>query len=137
VRSAGLESISGPWEEDPQGGEDSPTNEARCLAHGKESWEEGLSGDPVPDLRCATPSGYGGMTPAVSPSCVIILTGRCPAQEPVFVPSPPTARAPTSRLSMLYAGIHYAFDNEEGRASGRCVGQAINERVRFTDEDDH
>jgi membrane-associated phospholipid phosphatase len=45
--------------------------------------------------------------------------------------------AAEAAVSRLYAGIHYAFDNDEGRASGRCVGQAINERVRFTDEDDH
>ena len=45
--------------------------------------------------------------------------------------------AAEAAVSRLYGGIHYAFDNEEGRASGRCVGQAINERVRFTDEDDH
>jgi hypothetical protein len=34
--------------------------------------------------------------------------------------------------SRLYAGIHYPFDNDQGLAQGRCVGQAILDRVRFT-----
>jgi hypothetical protein len=33
--------------------------------------------------------------------------------------------------SRLYAGIHYPFDNDNGLAQGRCVGQAILDRVRF------
>jgi membrane-associated phospholipid phosphatase len=36
-------------------------------------------------------------------------------------------------VSRLYGGIHYAFDNDDGRSSGRCVGRAINNRVRFKD----
>jgi PAP2 superfamily len=59
-----------------------------------------------------------------------------PPQEPRTFSSFNEAAAEAA-VSRLYGGIHYAFDNEEGRASGRCVGQAINERVRFTDEDDH
>jgi membrane-associated phospholipid phosphatase len=59
-----------------------------------------------------------------------------PPQEPRTFGSFEAAAAEAA-ASRLYAGIHYAVDNEEGRASGRCVGQAINERVRFTDEDDH
>jgi PAP2 superfamily len=58
-----------------------------------------------------------------------------PPQEPRTFGSFDEAAAEAA-VSRLYGGIHYAFDNEEGRASGRCVGQAINERVRFTDEDD-
>ena len=36
-------------------------------------------------------------------------------------------------VSRLYGGIHYAFDNNDGRSSGRCIGRAINERVHFKD----
>ena len=32
--------------------------------------------------------------------------------------------------SRLYAGIHYPFDNDNGLAQGRCIGQAILDRVR-------
>lgn len=44
-------------------------------------------------------------------------------------------------LSRLYGGIHYTFDNNDGLASGQCIGQAIHHRVRFKkdhedDEDD-
>ena len=45
--------------------------------------------------------------------------------------------AAEAAVSRLYGGIHYAFDNDDGRSSGRCVGQAINDRVRFKDEDDN
>lgn len=41
--------------------------------------------------------------------------------------------AAEAAISRLYGGIHYAFDNNDGRSSGRCVGQAINDRVRFKD----
>jgi hypothetical protein len=34
--------------------------------------------------------------------------------------------------SRLYAGIHYPFDNDHGLAQGRCIGQAILDRVQFT-----
>jgi hypothetical protein len=40
--------------------------------------------------------------------------------------------APASRL---YGGIHFSFDNDDGLASGHCIGQAIIDRVRFSDED--
>jgi membrane-associated phospholipid phosphatase len=59
-----------------------------------------------------------------------------PPQEPRTFRSFNEAAAEAA-VSRLYAGIHYAFDNDEGRASGRCVGQAINDRVRFQDKDDH
>jgi membrane-associated phospholipid phosphatase len=58
-----------------------------------------------------------------------------PPQEPRTFGSFEAAAAEAA-ASRLYGGIHYAFDNDEGRASGRCVGQAINERVRFRDKDD-
>jgi membrane-associated phospholipid phosphatase len=45
--------------------------------------------------------------------------------------------AAEAAVSRLYGGIHYSFDDNDGLSSGRCVGQAINDRVRFTDEDDH
>jgi hypothetical protein len=34
--------------------------------------------------------------------------------------------------SWLYAGIHYSFDNHHGLVQGRCIGQAILDRVQFT-----
>ena len=42
--------------------------------------------------------------------------------------------AAEAAVSRLYGGIHYAFDNDDGRSSGLCVGQAINDRVRFKDD---
>jgi hypothetical protein len=36
-------------------------------------------------------------------------------------------------VSRLYGGIHFAFDNDDGLAAGRCIGRAIERRVRFTD----
>src|SRR5918992_5074632 len=44
------------------------------------------------------------MTPAASPSCVIILTARCPAQGQSSSLLPQPVRAPTSRLSMPSLG---------------------------------
>jgi hypothetical protein len=35
-------------------------------------------------------------------------------------------------MSRLYAGIHYPFDNDNGLAQGRCIGQVIVDRVTFT-----
>jgi PAP2 superfamily len=46
------------------------------------------------------------------------------------------AAAAEAAVSRLYGGIHFSFDNHDGLASGRCIGQAINDRVRFRDEDD-
>jgi hypothetical protein len=40
--------------------------------------------------------------------------------------------AAEAAMSRLYAGIHYPFDNHHGLAQGRCVGQVIVERIRFT-----
>jgi membrane-associated phospholipid phosphatase len=59
-----------------------------------------------------------------------------PPQKPRAFSSFKEAAAEAA-VSRLYGGIHYAFDNDDGRASGRCVGQAINDRVRFKDEDDN
>lgn len=50
------------------------TNEARSLEHAQHWREEGRSGDPLSDLRCATPSGAGGIMLTASPSHIIILT---------------------------------------------------------------
>jgi hypothetical protein len=58
-----------------------------------------------------------------------------PPQEPRTFSSFNEAAAEAA-VSRLYGGIHYAFDNNDGLSSGQCVGQAINERVHFTDEDD-
>ena len=59
-----------------------------------------------------------------------------PPQEPRSFSSFDEAAAEAA-VSRLYGGIHYAFDNDDGRSSGRCVGQAINDSVRFNDEDDN
>jgi membrane-associated phospholipid phosphatase len=39
--------------------------------------------------------------------------------------------AAEAAVSRLYAGIHYRFDNHNGLAQGRCVGQVIVDRVVF------
>jgi membrane-associated phospholipid phosphatase len=59
-----------------------------------------------------------------------------PPQEPRTFSSFDEAAAEAA-VSRLYGGIHYAFDDDDGLASGQCVGQAITDRVRFTDGDDH
>jgi hypothetical protein len=46
------------------------------------------------------------------------------------------AAAAEAAVSRLYGGIHFAFDNYDGLASGHCIGQAITDRVRFRNEDD-
>ena len=38
-------------------------------------------------------------------------------------------------ISRLFGGIHFPFDNEDGYASGTCVGQTVHDRVRFTAHD--
>jgi PAP2 superfamily len=40
--------------------------------------------------------------------------------------------AAEAALSRLYGGIHYRFDNDHGLAQGRCIGQVIVGRIRFT-----
>ena len=42
--------------------------------------------------------------------------------------------AAEAAVSRLYAGIHFSFDNQDGLASGQCVGRTILERVRFKDD---
>jgi membrane-associated phospholipid phosphatase len=42
-----------------------------------------------------------------------------------------TKAAAEAAISRLYGGIHYAFDADEGRVAGQCVGEAINDRVDF------
>ena len=36
-------------------------------------------------------------------------------------------------MSRLYGGIHFAFDNDDGLAAGRCIGRTIERRIRFED----
>jgi len=38
-------------------------------------------------------------------------------------------------VSRLYAGIHFSFDNNDGLASGRCIGQTIIREVHFKNND--
>jgi hypothetical protein len=58
-----------------------------------------------------------------------------PAPEPRSFASFDEAAAEAA-ISRLYAGIHYAFDNDDGLTCGKCIGRTINRRVRFTDERD-
>jgi membrane-associated phospholipid phosphatase len=53
-----------------------------------------------------------------------------PPQEPRAFSSFDEAAAEAA-VSRLYGGIHFAFDNDDGLASGRCVGRTINDHVRF------
>jgi hypothetical protein len=39
--------------------------------------------------------------------------------------------ASEAAVSRLYGGIHFSFDNDDGLVSGRCIGQAIVDRVSF------
>ena len=41
------------------------------------------------------------------------------------------AAAAEAAVSRLYAGIHFTFDNEDGLASGQCIGRAIVQEIRF------
>jgi hypothetical protein len=61
--------------------------------------------------------------------------GLVPAQEPRTFDSFADAAAEAA-VSRLYGGIHFSFDNHDGLSAGQCIGQAINERVRFRNEDD-
>ena len=54
---------------------------------------------------------------------------RPPQQPRVFRSF--TEAAAEAAISRLYGGIHYAFDADDGRVAGRCVGQVINDRVDF------
>ena len=60
--------------------------------------------------------------------------GLAPPQRPRTFNSFDEA-AVEAAVSRLYGGIHFAFDNADGLASGQCVGQAIYDRVRFRDDD--
>jgi membrane-associated phospholipid phosphatase len=53
-----------------------------------------------------------------------------PPQEPRVFDSFHEA-AIEAALSRLYGGIHYSFDNDDGLASGECIGQIILNRVKF------
>jgi hypothetical protein len=57
-----------------------------------------------------------------------------PPQEPRTFDSFDAAAAEAA-VSRLYGGIHFAFDNDNGLASGQCIGQVIIDRVRFRNED--
>ncbi|MGH7266008.1 MAG: vanadium-dependent haloperoxidase [Candidatus Rokuibacteriota bacterium] len=56
--------------------------------------------------------------------------GLVPPQAPRAFDSLDEA-AEEAAISRLYGGIHYGFDNEDGLASGRCIGALIAERLRF------
>lgn len=57
--------------------------------------------------------------------------GLMPPQEPRTFDSFDEAAAEAA-VSRLYRGIYFSFDNDDGLASGQCIGQAITDRVRFT-----
>jgi hypothetical protein len=59
--------------------------------------------------------------------------GLLPPQAPRSFDSFDEA-ADEAALSRLYGGIHYAFDNDDGLAAGRCIGSVIDSRVRFRRE---
>ena len=61
--------------------------------------------------------------------------GLAPSQKPRTFKSFDEAAAEAA-VSRLYGGIHFAFDNDDGLASGQCIGQAIPDRVRFMNEDE-
>jgi PAP2 superfamily len=61
--------------------------------------------------------------------------GLVPPQEPRTFDSFEEAAAEAA-VSRLYGGIHFAFDNDDGLASGHCIGQAILDRVRFKSDDE-
>lgn len=42
--------------------------------------------------------------------------------------------AAEAAVSRLYGGIHYTFDNRDGLAAGRCIGQAIRDRLHFEND---
>ena len=56
--------------------------------------------------------------------------GLIPAQKPRSFQSFQDAAAEAA-ISRLYGGIHYAFDNNDGLASGECIGKTVLERVKF------
>jgi PAP2 superfamily len=41
------------------------------------------------------------------------------------------AAAAEAAVSRLYGGIHFAFDSDDGLATGQCIGQAITDHVHF------
>jgi hypothetical protein len=61
--------------------------------------------------------------------------GLMPPQEPRTFDSFAEAAAEAA-VSRLYRGIHFAFDNDHGLASGHCIGQAILDRVQFKSDDE-
>lgn len=61
--------------------------------------------------------------------------GLVPTQEPRTFDSFDEAAAEAA-VSRLYGGIHFSFDNNDGLASGQCIGQAIHDRVSFKNDDD-
>ena len=56
--------------------------------------------------------------------------GLVPPQQPRTYDSFDEAAAEAA-ISRLYGGIHFSFDNNDGLASGQCIGQAIHDRVKF------
>ena len=56
--------------------------------------------------------------------------GLIPAQKARSFKSFQDAAAEAA-VSRLYGGIHYAFDNNDGLASGECIGRTILERVKL------
>jgi len=56
--------------------------------------------------------------------------GLTPPQTPHTFTSFDEA-AEEAAVSRLYAGIHYPFDNDNGLAQGRCIGQVILDRIAF------
>jgi PAP2 superfamily len=62
--------------------------------------------------------------------------GLVPPLEPRTFNSFDEAAAEAA-VSRLYGGIHFPFDNDDGLASGRCIGQVFHDRVSFNDDGDN
>jgi membrane-associated phospholipid phosphatase len=107
-------------------------------AHIDPQWRSVVPTPPFPSYS----SGHA----TVSQAAAVVLTDRFgdvaftdtthrdhnvfPPQSPRTFPSPLAAAAEAAR-SRLYGGIHYAFDNDDGLGSGRCIGDRIRARVQF------
>jgi hypothetical protein len=61
--------------------------------------------------------------------------GLVPPQEPRTFNSFDEAAAEAA-ISRLYGGIHFPFDNNDGLASGRCIGQVSHDRLSFRADGD-
>jgi PAP2 superfamily len=68
---------------------------------------------------------------------VVAFTDTLFTDHALVPPQPPRTftsfeeAAEEAAISRLYGGIHYLFDNNNGLAQGRCLGQALLDRLKF------